>query len=732
MTLPPPFGKLFPTPGQADQVILDSFPLQLVPGKYSVEEADRFGEKVSQGSLKYADFNPFESAHAVASFTGGAGLRRYSDAGDDTARVATLYKESSNVNCCFAPAVLSPQILYENLPGLTGSTVWMSECWVTAASGAIDRQFIAVGPVGNQTGVWQRMGDNNWTQRVVIPNGTALQGAVAFYKNVLILGFGMQRVAQGYNLATGALSDITQDTWTATPPVPPATVATVTPAAPLPLYVWAATADKAQVVLAGGPLPTDWHYITSSVEPTQHFSMKLDTAPIWQNTGVPMGIDTGDTRINSLAPGGGLVAVYVGKTNELGMVDLGVPTVATGQPPTIAATGGVYHSLVPFDSNFATNCLPMKWLLASGADQARGSLTLVFSRERSLWEYAPADQFSGTATNISPWAIGFRRPPHARGLVTAIQGSARWLYYAVQNGAGHTWIYRNDQNTGAPHTYLDLDPPGDTNTASTDCKSLTISSMFGDHPRLFIAAQNRVGIVILPLDGDSEIDDPACRYAFDGYLDIPDIDMGFPDEDKIGFTVRLVSDNLSPGHRWHRVQYMLDGLGTWADLNNNPVDVSPGGEVDFPLQNTAKRISLRIWFHTDDATQSPQLWGFSLRVSLNTKVYRLFVLQVRTPADSFSTLADDLQNPYKLTNETWFRRRRGFPVPFIDPWNDLYMVRILKMQVQQALREPDKTPEWVVDLTLLEFYTEHRPSPTLADDGESQMLYDTNGIAYAS
>ena len=70
-----------PIPGQPDQIIVDGMPLQLVPGRYSVEEADRFGEKVSQGTLKYADFNPYESAHAVAAFTGGAACA-YTDAGD--------------------------------------------------------------------------------------------------------------------------------------------------------------------------------------------------------------------------------------------------------------------------------------------------------------------------------------------------------------------------------------------------------------------------------------------------------------------------------------------------------------------------------------------------------------------------------------------------------------------------------------------------------------------------
>ena len=85
-----------------------------------------------------------------------------------------------------------------------------------------------------------------------------------------------------------------------------------------------------------------------------------------------------------------------------------------------------------------SNCRPLKW----DAGQRRGPGARLpgagAPRERSLWEYAPADQLSGTASCIAPWSIAYRRPPNARGTVTAIQGSSRWLYHAVQNAAGNT------------------------------------------------------------------------------------------------------------------------------------------------------------------------------------------------------------------------------------------------------------------------------------------------------
>ena len=109
-------------PGQVEEVILGGLPMQLVPGKYVVQEADRFGEKVTQGDLKYADFNPFESAQAASTLISGAGLQRYSDVLDPST-VTTYYKETSNVSCVEMPTVLSPEMLQQSVPGAAGPLV---------------------------------------------------------------------------------------------------------------------------------------------------------------------------------------------------------------------------------------------------------------------------------------------------------------------------------------------------------------------------------------------------------------------------------------------------------------------------------------------------------------------------------------------------------------------------------------------------------------------------------
>jgi hypothetical protein len=663
-----------PIPGQPDQIVIDGMPMQLVPGKYSVEEADRFGEKVSQGTLKYADFNPYESAHAVAAFTGGAGLRRYTDAGDDPSKVATLYTESNNVNCAFAPAVLSPQVSLYALPGAVKPAVWIGENWRSNMIGEA-RRLVAIAEVATGTGVFSRQTTGPWQLDVTIPAKFGPIGAACgIYNGILIVGFGSAYLAASVDTA-GVVGQVLQG-----PGEAPASA---------PLYVWAYTSDHAANYIAGGPSNSHYFRVMSSVAPASLYA-------------VP--VSCGDTLINGLAPGGGLVLVYVGKVDALGCID----------------NEATYHDLIPFDSRLDTNCRPLKWLLASGADQARGSLALVFPRERSLWEYAPSDQFSGTASCIAPWSMAYRRPPNARGTVTAIQGSSRWLYYAVQNSAGNTWIYKNDQTTGAPHTYLYL--------GHVDVRAMQISHMFTGNPLLFFSYGNQMGQVTLPMDGDAEFDDTNCRYAMQGYLDMPDIDLGFPDEDKIGFSVRVIADDIVSRNRYIRVEASIDGE-PYIELGY--VTTSPSGEVRFPLGTTAKRIALRLWMYTDDAGATPKLWGVSCRVSLNTKTYRLFVFQTKLPSGSFNTLADDLQNPYLQIIQSWRIRAKGVPIPYQDPWNDPYQVRLLKFQQQQALREPDRSPEWVLDWTLLEFLAGevsvgdfvYDMAWTIVPDADQQELY---------
>lgn len=631
-------------PGQVEEIILGGLPMQLVPGKYVIQEADRFGEKMSQGDLKYSDFNPYESSQSTSTLVSGAGLNRYTDVVDPTT-VTTYYKETSNVSCVAMPVVLSPEMLQQPLPGAISAPVWMGE--MTTYAGLVPtKHMLAVGP----RGVWERATSGVWTKILTLP-GDPLQNAVMVFRNWLVIGYGAQRTAQATgNLTT--LKDVTGNTsGTAGPDIGP-------------IYIYACTSDHASSYIAGGNAG-DPTIIASSLDPDQGYLTPTST---------------GEGAIVSLAPGGGIALVFVGKTQELGEID----------------TQGLYRALIPFDSNFQGNCQPMRWYLSSGADAQRGPTVLVFPRGNGLWLYAPSTITSGDSYNISPWSQPWLRPPNARGRVTALQGSSRWFYFAVRRASdGHTWIYRRDAATGASHTWLDL--------GVGDCWAMAVTSLVPTspgNPVLLIGYGTSVLSVQLPLSGDVEVDDPTVRYQLLGYLDLPDTELGFPDEDKIPISVRVVGENLAPGQRWFDVDYSLDG-GPWVRLGKVETPL-PTSELMFPSGLVFRRLAIRIWFNSTDGDESPQLFGVSIRMSLNPKLYRLHIVQTTVPTGSYQTLSDNLQNPYLLMQQLWQARRNGFPVTFDDPWNDRFQVRILKMQQTQMLRQPDLVPETTLDFTLLE------------------------------
>jgi len=629
-------------PGQVEEVVLGGLPMQLVPGKYVIQEADRFGEKVSQGDLKYADFNPYESSQSASTLISGAGLRRYTDV-QDPATVTSYYKETSNVSCVAMPATLSPETLQQAVPSMSGTMVWMGE--LVTADGV--RHLVGVG----ENGIWERATSGAWTLRLSLPNAP-LQNAVSVFKNTLIIGYGSFHTGQSTNNLT-SLADVTGNSTAASGPDVG------------PIFIYAAASDHATSYVAG----------SNSGDPTIVLA-SLNASANYQTP-----TQTGTGTIRSLAPGGGIALLYVGKDTELGEID----------------TQGIYRSLVPFDGTYSGNCQPLKWYLSSGADAQRGPTVLVFPRGHGLWLYAPSTITAGDSYNISPWSQPWLNPPNARGAVTAVQGSSRWLYFAVTRASdGHTWIYRRDAATGASHTWLDL--------GVGKCLSLAITTLVPStpgNPVLLIGYGNSVLTVQLPLDGDNEQDDTNITHARVGYLDLPETELGFPDEDKIPISVRLSGSKLAPNTRYFDVDYMIDDDGTWHNLGivSGPL---PTSELMFPNDLAFRRLAVRVWFHSVDGVESPELFGVSIRMSLNPKLYRLFVIQCTVPTASFSTLADNLQNPYLLMQQLWTSRRKGFPVTYSDPWNDQFQVRILKMQQTQMLRQPSMVPETTLDFTLLE------------------------------
>lgn len=633
------FPATLPQVGQGGQVRLNNIDLMVVPGTYRVEEAPGFGEKIQLGELTYADLSPDVSAHSIVSLTSGYGLRRYSDMPPGDRRRGQCYLESTDVDCRNIPVILGPLQTAQALTGIAATPVWGGEF---VASDAV-RYFVVVAG----TKVWKSADLLTWTDTGLALAATPVQGAVGVFGGKLLFGYGSAAVAQWTRTLSGALNNVTDD---AGPPVN--------------IFVFAFTADRAAAYIAGGTAAANVNKVMSSGDQTTT-TFKFEIASIVTCGSV-------DNAITALAPGGGLVTVYVGKTTELAEID----------------NSGVYRTLVPFDSYLATNCVGMRWWLGSAGDEQRGPIILIFPRDRSTWAFEPSSETSGRAENISPWADMNHRPPTIRGRTTAIQGSARWLYYAIQSNAGNSWIIARDARTGANHPIVSL--------GANDCRMLAISSL-GGSPKLLIGKGNGLVTCVLPIDGEMPLDEAAYRYAASGVLTLPDIDLNFPAEDKISLSIVGVAEDVAVG-RTIQIEAAYDG-GAYSVVGT--VDAGPLEEFDFSPPTTTKRISLRLTFATNDSTKTPRLLALILRLSLNPKLYRLWNFTAPLPAGSLASLSDDLRNPRDTIIDLWSARARGTPVPFEDRWNDSYTVRIRQINEQEIIRETDRTPETHLAFVLL-------------------------------
>jgi hypothetical protein len=648
--MPLPFVQ--PQIGRLGWVSLAGYELRYEPGSYSVTEAPRFGEKISIGALEYTDFNPNESAHTVTTLQGGYGLRRYADLIVSEAalqRVSenaaiTTCKESYNVDTRFVPIVLGPLQTVETLPNANGSPVWFGE-WAPSAGTVTGTRFVCVAG----TKVYYRTAAGSWVDSsYTLPAAPPGPWAIGVFGGNLIIGYGATRTAQYITTLDGSVA-----------------LQNVTDTAGNSLYVFALTADRAAIYIAGGTLATNTNLVNSATSPTGFLAPGNSAITTCGST---------DTVITGLAPGGGLYVVIVGTTKGLGYID---------------TTNANFHWAIPFQAALSTNCQPMGWWLGTGGQPQQGPLVVYFARGRSLWEFEPSSQTAGRARNISPWGRTGIRPPVIRGRPTAVQGTARWLYWAIITSGGHTYLLVTDSSTGNTHAWADL--------GAQPCNAMGITSLFGSNPLLFAGNGNQVVSIVLPVDGESPIDDPACTYAVQGTLDLPDIDIGFPDENKVWLAVRVIAEDIVAGAEIINVFYTTDGtpfssetppitdpsfLGT---VNQGP----PGYTIlTFPTSLVAKRLSLKFVFNRGTTvTKTPKLYAVSVRASINPKLYRIWSFNAILPAGATALGGDDLQQANLVIPALWAARAAGTPVAFIDNQNDPWVVKIQSLQQKEVRRE---------------------------------------------
>ncbi len=638
---------LIGTPGI---VTLDSHPLMVVKGSYVDTEAQRFGDKISVGDIRYADFSPYETAEAAARWDAGFGLRRYSDLLESQAtqfqtpgQAHRYTLECTDVDTANGYAVLSGKRTLETVTGNTAPFFFMSE--YTTADGVT--HFIGISGDTNAGGVYERSATGVWTATAF--NGTHITCA-AIFGSILMIGF----------------SDFAAAVWTND--LVASTTIRDNNGGGSALYAFALTVDKANAYMAGGDANTKSYQIMASVD-----GKTFTTGSIVQAS--PPG-----TPIVALAPGGGTATLFY--TTKTGLWQL-----ASTTP----------QMLVPFDWPHSTNGTGLGWWLGRGDDQQRGPDILHFVRDNDPYTYTPGPTgAAGTATNIAPWSDANFQPPNQTGVPSAWFGTARYLYYAYTNPAtGNTFLVRRSLRTGGTTHYWSL--------INYSCQAIAMTDQTtGNQPILLVGIGNDVWTTTMPRSGAAPENDAACRFTSTGTMQLPQADMGFPDEEKVEYAIHVEADNLQEGIRQIEVQYALDSPEPANFTILGTAFTSPVTRILFDQPNpTDLHMHVRLVFTNADDTQTIRLNGLTMRRSINPLLYRWWEFDCFVPAGEGS-YADDLQNPKTLRDTLWSARVAGIPVVFTDEQGDRFYTRIMKLEFKTVQVQVAGPPQEICHVTLLQ------------------------------
>lgn len=635
-------------------VELGGYALRMVEGTWSAKPAQRFGQKISVGPLKYQDFNPYESGFSISTINGGYGLQNYSDLSSPD--ISTLfYDEGTNIDASEIYPVLSPPLTPEYLPFpetsaaqiVTGTPVFMGE-WTVGGT----TYYTAV--AGNF--VFTRNSDGSWTRRIQFITGGNLakipvKGAVAIFNNTLIVGFGAEYTAV-YCTGFAVAGDVVDGTAT-------------------PIFVFALTADRAAVYAAANTAATVGNQVISSADGITF-------------SGTPVVCGDPGVFLNAMAPGGGICQVFVGKPTEMGWIN----------------NDGVYQKLMDYDTSNASNSLGMRLYLGNPHDEQNGATVVCVPRDHDLYQFAPSSQTSGQATNASPWAQSIPdgaipktviNPTNQKGIFTALQGTARFLYAVVQNqSTGNNYLIRRDSRSGGWHTFLDL--------GQYNCQVMGVTSIFNPEPMLIVGynldtgfAGNQIAVASIPLNG--------LTFSETGTLNYSRIDYLFPNENKLYVAVD-VSAYLRTADASIDVYYAIED-GAYSLLGTVSGVGVLNTSFEFPSDTTGRWVAIKLVLNTIDQSVTPQVRAVLIRGTVVPKMYRVMEFSATTPEGSTAMTTDNKDNSKLNIEAFWDMVADASPQDFLDRWGDNWVVRVLDFQEVETYREQQRTPETQMHFVLL-------------------------------
>ena len=207
------------------------------------------------------------------------------------------------------------------------------------------------------------------------------------------------------------------------------------------------------------------------------------------------------------------------------------------------------------------------------------------------------------------------------GTITAIAGDERWLYLAVKNAAGNTYVWKGNPYTTEWHTWTYL--------GANDCNAMLVAgpgTVHDDNPALVIGYGTAASYYILTRPGMRPEDDSNYRFDTGGGTLYHSWTAGgaaaFP---KLLAAGRLVVENASAAKACV-LKYEIDADGTETTL----VTATSGGEAseDITTEVAFNRIRAIVTMASSDNTDSPVIIGAVLNTIPNPPRKRAWIFDV--------------------------------------------------------------------------------------------------------
>lgn len=291
-----------------------------------------------------------------------------------------------------------------------------------------------------------------------------------------------------------------------------------------------------------------------------------------------------------------------------------------------------------------------------------------------------------------------------RGRVTALVGDNRWLYAAVKNPDGNSYLLAGRmafEGEGGPLVWHPLADLG-----AVECRALHLSGLF-TNPRLYYGQGYNVGYIILPRNGEDPVQDANCRYEMTGSLYYSAHNWFAPTTPKVWKSIEIGADGLAIA-RYLDVYYRIDG-DVWKLAGR--ADRSPRDVIALPEGVTGTRIEVRL-DHTLPSDSIPfRLTSVVVKGAERPRTMKVISATVRC-ADHVPTYAGtDRRTGAQILLDLEEYATSASAVTLVDPLGIERQVLVLPpIAEREEAQYGDEPPEMLATIQMAEFEPADRPT----------------------